>query len=259
MAIGFCVLYIAAEDESRGRWPIVNWSQRTRDPSTRFGILSLHNRIAQLAISLCLRCMQFIRLYEPWPLRPGEVHNGAKGELAETRVASLTFRALTTFDHYRPARAGVRRRADELPAIASPGSSRVNPFPPCPYAGVPLRPSRSNAPLCLSIGPFYDSFGSRVLLPPALTSSRQTLPRRLCMSFAARTGMRSGMVALSVLTGKYLSRHTPPPSTTAASVSASVSSTHPSSSANPLRPPSSRRRVAFSRPSTPKRTLQICR
>lgn len=65
---------------------------------------------AQLAISLCLRCMQFIRSYEPWPLCHAKVHNDGTSGLARMRVANsrrlyrvvrLTT-ALTTFDYYPP-------------------------------------------------------------------------------------------------------------------------------------------------------------
>jgi len=75
-----------------------------------------------------------------------------------------------------------------------------------------------------------------VWLPSSYTS-RQTFLPWLCMSFAARIGIeRDGSANLSVLTGKYLSRHTPPPSTAAAAAAASaidfvfVSSTRPSRS-----------------------------
>ena len=76
-------------------------------------------------------------------------------------------------------------------------------------------------PLCLSIGLFYDSFGS-VRDVPSL-SSAPFLPNspvqpsnvRLDMHVVCGEGMeRDGSASLSVLTGKYLSRHTPPPSTT---------------------------------------------
>lgn len=83
-------------------------------------------------------------------------------------------------------------------------------------------------PLCLSIGPFYDSFGCRPPAPPVKRSSLSYACR-----LRARIGIeRYGSASLSVLTGKYLSWHTPPPSTTYAAAVASVfvSSTRPSRS-----------------------------
>lgn len=75
---------------------------------------------------------------------------------------------------------------------------------------------------------------------PSSCPSRQTFLPRLCMSFAARIEIeRDGSASLSVLTGKYLSRHTPPPSTTSAVAAAAtavfVSSTRPSRSPTPFR------------------------
>lgn len=62
------------------------------------------------------------------------------------------------------------------------------------------------------------------------------LPQTFSLDYACRLRRaqgieRDGSASLSVLTGKYLSRHTPPPSTTSVAVAAaSVSSTHPSRS-----------------------------
>lgn len=114
--ISFCVSYIVGEETKAGsgqggcdddRTP--NWS---KDPgATRFcNLTSRTSRCAQLAISLCLRCMQFIRSYEPWPLCHAKVHNDGTSGLARMRVANyrrlyrvvrLTT-ALTTFDYYPP-------------------------------------------------------------------------------------------------------------------------------------------------------------
>lgn len=78
-----------------------------------------------------------------------------------------------------------------------------------------------SGPFALSLDrPFYDSFGSLrdVTLPsPFLSVPLLVRPSnvRLDMHVVCGEGMeRDGSASLSVLTGKYLSRHTPPPSTT---------------------------------------------
>lgn len=73
---------------------------------------------------------------------------------------------------------------------------------------------------------------NRALLWFVWSSSSRTF-KRPSLDYACRLRRaqgieRDGSASLSVLTGKYLSRHTPPPSTTSAA--ASVSSTHPSRS-----------------------------
>lgn len=101
-----------------------------------------------------------------------------------------------------------------------------------------------SGPFALSLDrPFYDSFGSLrdVTLPsPFLSVPLLVRPSnvRLDMHVVCGEGMeRDGSASLSVLTGKYLSRHTPPPSTTVDHRQPSLPPSPRSRSSTPSPPP----------------------
>lgn len=153
---------------------------------TSFGILLLFRSRGSPFRSVCVACSLFARMSRGH-YAPVKCAREGRGK---PRKRELHLRSLSNC-----VGVGERQRADKLSAIVS-GSRQ-------PFLHVSLSRVIANSAVTFrrfvsQSGPFMiRSFPASSCRHPR--HPRQTLPRRLCMSFAARTGMRSGMVARASL------------------------------------------------------------